>query len=288
MQTDLIVEREKRLWVRDRSTLELITSAKLDVFYILGTHALIIDAKSGFRTPTPSERNWQLKCQVVALWQAHPELEHIRAATAHSRLSSSFDATDYDIEDIKRAEREIRQVIWRSQQPEAPRVPGAHCRYCRALGVCREAATHSLVVAHGGKLLPTGKPDQLAIIESVGRMTPGELAFVHKKEPLAKAFFDSVEARMKQLPEDVLAGIGYRLADGNRLRNIIDPATAFARLDGEFKADRLAGLKLTVGRIADAHAERTGISKKEATEKIYAAMGDVVVEKEGNKRLKAL
>lgn len=280
--------REHRFWLRDPKTLELLASAKPDVVYVQGQHALIVDFKSGFKDPSPSESNWQLRVQSIAIHQEYPYFEHIRSATAHSRLSSKFDATDYTLDDLRRVRRAFVDVLWRAKQPDAPRVPGPHCRYCKANGLCREKAVYDSIAA---SQLPvrSGKSDQMALIQAVGLLTPPELAHLWRRKSSMETAYNAIEFRMKSLPKDVLADLGYELAPGNKNKEITDVATAFQRLATVLTDDeRMQCLNIVRGRTADKLAERTNISKKAAQEQIDQALGDVLIEKPGNPRLKEL
>ena len=288
---------EKRLWIRNRATLDKVASAQLDIFHVLANQALVIDTKTGFADATPSERNWQLKTQAVALWQAYPAVERVRVAIAHVRLTSKFDACEYSLDDLRHAEREVLHAVWRTEQPDAPRVPGSHCRYCRAQGVCREMATWALVASHADAM-PVA--DELGVALHVGKMTPGELAYVHSRKRLANVLFDAVSARMKTLPTDVLTSIGYELAPGVKRRDITDVTQAFLRLkpllqyeksDGQVCQvidERMQCVKISRTTAADLLAKRTDVAKKKAQALIDEAIGDAMVENEGEPRLKQL
>jgi hypothetical protein len=87
----------------------------------------------------------------------------------------------------------------------------------------------------------------------------------------------------------VLASVGYQLKPGNNLKEIVDAAQAFARL-GTLLTDveRFQCIDLYRGRAAEFVAERTNISKKEAQKLVDEALGDAVIEKRGNERLRPL
>jgi hypothetical protein len=284
-------QREKRLWIRNKKTLEPIASAQLDFFSVALTsnHAILMDYKTGFRDTTPSERNYQLRAQVVALKSEYPELEHIRAGIAASRLASKLDLTDYDANDIAMIDRQIRFLLWTADQPDAQRVPGSWCRYCKANGVCREAATYALLPSTRGTILPDGKPDQMAVIEAVGRLTPQELAFIHERRNIADTVFDSVEAQLKTLPADQLREVGLKLVDGNRNKEIVNVPAAFERLGQVLtEEERMKCVKIARGPAADLLAEKKGITKKSAVELLNTTLGNAMIEKIGNPKLKPL
>lgn len=288
-----VVLRETRFWIRDTITLDPIASAKPDVVYHAGDYGFIVNFKAGFKKPTASELSWQSRIEVLAFWHERMErsqsVKAIRGAFAASRLSSHFDSTDYTLDDLLRIEREFRHILWRSEQRNAPRVPGVHCRYCRAQAYCREAATYALVVASRVPVLADGGKQSLAIAQAVHRMTPAELAHVHERESLVKAMFDAVEARMKALPKEELASIGYALVPGNKNKKVTDPATAFARLETLLSPqERIQCISIGRGKAAVLVAAKENISSAAAKEKVDAAIGDAMIEVPGNPKLKPL
>jgi hypothetical protein len=285
--------REDRLWIRNRVTLDPVASAKPDYWTIAGEFAICIDWKTGYKRTTPSERNWQIKTQVVALWHTYPQLKSIRGAIAASRLWTSFDSVDYTLEDLERAEREIRQVLWNAEQPGAARVPGDHCRYCRAQGTCRENAVYALVVSANVPALTgnrkTKGEESLAIVQAVQRMTPAEMGFVFKRKSTIEAIYEAVEGRLKALPEADLEQAGYKLVDGNKNYPIADELVPvmFKKLgDLLSPEERIQCIKLVRGRAEELLASKEGISKEAAKDKIINHLGLEMVQ--GNKKLKAL
>jgi hypothetical protein len=286
-----------RFWIRNQ-TLDLISSARPDKVHICAPHAFVINWKTGFKRPTPSELSWQSRTEVVATWHELGGevglIKHIRGAFLSSRISSHFDATDYHMENIRRVEREIQHVVWRTQQKDAPRVPGPWCRYCRAQGVCKENATYAMLPAGNQPMTVPGrggalKADELAVALYVGKMTPREMGFVYQRQSVVDSVFKALKARLLQLPEDQLAQAGYKKVAGNRNKEITDAPTAFSRLSAILTdEERWQCVRIVRGAVTDSVADRLGITKKEAEERVLAAMGDVVVDKPGNPKLKPL
>ena len=136
---------EVRLWIRDRKTLELTASAQLDVLRVYEKWCLIIDFKTGFNDAPPADRNWQLLTQAICVHHEFPKVERFRVAIAASRLSSKLDIAEYSLADLEHADKELLHVLWLAKQSDAQRRPGEHCRWCKAKGICPEAATFSLV-----------------------------------------------------------------------------------------------------------------------------------------------
>lgn len=279
------IVRETRFWIWDRNTLDPVASAKPDVAYVFPTHALVVNYKTGFKTPTASEVNWQSRTEVVALWSEYPSLEVIRGATAQSRLSSHFDSADYHEEDLRRIEREIMHASWRARQPGASRVPGEWCRWCRAQAFCRECATYAMVVQAG---LPA-MPDQLGIVQAIQRLTPAELGFIYRRKSTIEVIFDSVKARLQNLPEADLAAAGYTLGAGNNYTKVADVPKAFSALSALLTDDeRIECIDLTMGRVIDKVATKQNISAKKAKELVHATLAEFLSSKVGNPKLKPI
>lgn len=279
--------RERRLWIRDRSTLDLLASAQLDVYHIRDTYAEAVDFKTGFAEQTPSERNWQLRVQALALWHEYPHLTHIRMAIAHSRLSSKFDACDFTVADLQNVERDLQFLIWKSEQPDAPRVPGSHCRWCRARGVCAESATYALVVAQA-KEFGTLK-NSLDVAAMIQRMTPSQLKFIHERKSLAVEIMDGAIQRLKGLPPEQLALLGLKLADGAKLKPVTNVKLAYERLEAVLGRERMMDvISVARGKAADVLCEQQQTTLKAAKEKVDEILGDALTEKEGAKRLKSI
>lgn len=283
------VIREERFWIRDWITLERVASARPDVIHLFpGGYTFVGNFKTGFADLTPSELNWQCRLEVLAVW--HGILDHattvkvIRGALLSSRLSTTFDSTDYNLDDLITLENAIRTTLWRAKHLHSERVPGRHCRYCKAQGVCREAATYSLVVA---SQVPQLDKPELAAVEAVSRMTPAELAFVFKRKTTIEAIFKSVTERLKSLPKDDLAAVGYQLAPGVNGIEVTDFAGAFQALGNLLSPEeRVQCAKLLLGRAEELIAAKNATSKKAAKEQLRTTLAEWTIPKIGNPRLK--
>lgn len=288
------VLKEERMWIRNRVTLDPIASARLDFAIVCGDHAMAIDFKTGFKPTTPSERNWQVRTQVLCLWHTYPNLKTVRGAILASRLHTSFDCTDHTLDDMRTIEKELKHVLWRAGEPGASRVPGSHCRYCTAAGLCPQSVVYSLVDSYRQRPMTDGKPDGLAVAQATELLDPAQLAYVHEREAIAKAVFDSIEARMKMLPADVLRSIGYELVPGNLNKKIVNVPVAFNRLGAVLTPDeRMACVKLSrtpAAKILAAKAKLAGqkLTLDKAADQILEILGDSIVETPGQPKLNRL
>lgn len=279
------VVREERLWLHDRLTLKPIASGRLDVYAMCFPYAMAVDYKTGFKKPTASEINWQLRTQAVLLRKRYPDLTHIRVAIAHSRLTSKWDAADYDEQGLEHAERDVLTVLRRAQDPHAPACPGPWCRWCRAQGVCRENAVYHMM---GSDKLSTTK-DPIGVIQAVQRMTPEEMAYIWDRKATVASLYETLEHRLKNLPSGVLASIGYKLVDGNKTYPIAkeEVAGCYTKLKTVLSDVELVQcIKLQMGDIYKAVAEKQKCSKDAAKDKVIELLG--LEMKLGNPRLKAL
>jgi len=203
--------KETRFWVRDSR--RKLCSAKLDLAFVVEQSALIIDYKTGYLEVTESHKNFQMRTQAVALWQAYPKLTKIRCAIASYRFREQASATDYDSAALLKAEREIRFVVAHADNPDAERVPGEWCRYCKAKANCPQCASFGLLP------IAVAKPDasdEESIIKSVTQLGLQDLAFINSKKAIAEKLFDAVNNRLRNMTTEELASVGLRLSPTER------------------------------------------------------------------------
>jgi hypothetical protein len=279
---------EERVWARNPKTLELLFSAQLDVYYIHEQFALVLDFKSGYLNPTPAESNWQVAAQCICLVCENKQLRHFTAGIAASRLTSKLDLTIYEPQSLQNAEIEIRRAIWKASQPTPPRYPGEHCRYCKAKGVCPEAAAYSSVILHNG-LVP--KLNKLGIVEAVGQMTPMQLSWVFQRSKIASQIFDACEDRLKAMPEDQLAAVGLKLKPGAVQRKIANVGSAIEKLQSTTGVtdDMVYDcLSLSVSKAEDMVGKALDIPKKNRRDKINEVLAGLITEKQNSPSLQTI
>lgn len=192
--------KEERLWIREYG--KPIASAKVDWAAVGEESALVLDSKTGYLQATKAYRNIQMRTQVLALWSEFPRLKRITAGLNAYRFKGSLDMVDYDVPYLKRSLEELQFKLWMSEQESASFHPGEWCRYCKARGDCRARAAFNLLpVATSGDF----------VIGAVNRLTPQQMAFMVKHDPIIRKALDATKDRMKALPSDVLASVGYEL-----------------------------------------------------------------------------
>lgn len=278
------VVREQRHWIRS-ADLELVASARPDVEYHANNHALVINYKTGFKDPTPSEVNNQIRTEAVAVSCDNPNLVHVRAAIAASRLVSRFDSCDFDAAALRQSKAEIEFICWRASRPGAPLAAGEWCRYCKAKAVCQQAAALSMLPVVG---MPP-KDDELALVAAVKKLPPEHLGFLYSKKSTIEAIIDAVEYRLKNLSEDDLKSAGYTIAPGNTYRDITDTIGAFNALAAILTNDeRMNCIKLVEGRAIEIVMAKDKLTKKAATDKVRSTIASFQNTRIGNPKLKKL
>jgi hypothetical protein len=197
--------REQRLWMHDPKTLQPILSGETDVYATYGPFAIIIDFKSGWnKTLTSSERNWQLRVYAALVKLEHPEVTRIRVGFVKPKDSfrAGPDFTDYTEEDLAHAERDIRFHLWKTTLPDAQRVPGTHCRWCRAKAFCPEAGTMALLPS---MIIPTAmEPTKETIKMLVYSMSYENLAVIQSRASIIGKILEEVKDRLKSLTPEQL------------------------------------------------------------------------------------
>lgn len=224
-QTDFTVSnpkiiREKRFWIKNLKSGDEIVSGKPDFVAIAGDGLLVIDDKSGFKAVTHAAGNWQLRVLLVALDQAFGPFTRARASIAQHRLGSIFNACDYQRSDIDQAYAEILFYCQRAKNPNAERVPGQHCFYCRAKAVCAEHAAWAMMPMVRAKVLDVPKKGEIEL--RVAQLPVEALAFIESRRTAANNLFSAVTARLKAMSEEQLAAVGLELKPSGSLRSIPD------------------------------------------------------------------
>lgn len=276
---------ERRLWLRDPKTLDLIASAQLDTYYVHEDKALFLDFKTGFLQTTPAEKNWQVVIQCLCLACEYPAVNDFTGGIAASRLTSKLDLTTYTRNSLRFAMREVEQAVWKANQPSPPRYPGVHCQYCKASGSCVESAAYSSVVLHNQTVSAWSK---LGIVESVSRMTPDQLAFVWKRSKIANMVFGAVEDRLKSTSPEQLALIGLKLKPGAVQRNVVDVKAAVAALAFVCPESVDGCLSLSVSKAEAAVGEKLNIPKKNRRDKINEILDGLIVESQNSPSLSTI
>jgi hypothetical protein len=215
-----VLHREERFWIYDRRTLNPISSAKPDVVATNHKAALTINHKTGYIEVPHARTNIQSRIEALSVWHSFDgEITDVRAAIAQFRFRGKFSATDYDLNFLNMAERELELGLWRSENSDAPRVPGFWCKYCRAKGFCPEARALTMLPAVRMPSLEVAKKD---IAAQVAQWDLPTLAFLRHKKSFIENILEAVSTRLRTFSPDELATVGLQLVGSEGVRSLPD------------------------------------------------------------------
>lgn len=246
---------------------------------------LVIDWKFGRATVAEATDNLQMMCYALLLKACIVEnVDTVVVALVQPTVEFDRQVTTavYHLEDIEVARQRVEEIVRTAADPAAKRVPGDHCRYCKALGseLCPESAEEATAVAGFARadLLPTGIHlgewlDRTNIAQKVVDMLRD-----HAKAELAAG-------RRIPAPD----GYEYVMSDGIPIRTIPDPLKAWAKLENVLPAEEfMAVCKVSVGDLQATLQNHFGWSAKVTKAQFNDIMGDAIVMAEKAGSLKKL
>lgn len=239
---------ERRLWIHD-DNLERRWSGKPDLVAFNGTHALVIDYKTGRGEVQHATGNAQLRALAVLVDQHFGPFDSVVVAIVQP-LAGDPTQCIYNRDDMRRATTEIMDLMERVQKVGQPRNPSVEaCKYCKAKPVCPEARgaveqIPALVRRDGNEIL----------------MTAEQIAHFLEVAPLAEAVIESVRSKAKRLLEDGQSVPGWKLKPGAVRETINNPELAFSRFmeAGGTQAQFVHAISVTKTKFKDAVKAATG------------------------------
>lgn len=213
--------REHRLWsFSDR--MDKVWSAKPDVVYLVGNHALVIDYKTGRSDVEGAAGNLQLRSLAALMLESFG----VTSATVAviQPMSGQPTVSHYDTGDLHRAAIEMRELMLRVQVEGQPRHPTASgCRYCKAKTICPEALALALSPP------VDGAPTDITPAAMAAGLTGARLGTFLDQAIIAEQIIGAcrVEARRRLDEGELVAGWTYS-AGGSR-ENIIRPEVVCSR-----------------------------------------------------------
>jgi len=223
--------REERLWLNDKA-MNPIISGQLDRHWRAGNSLLILDWKTGWNTYVPpAVKSWQLRLYAVLGYRNYDDITHVRVAFVKPKLKSDpIDFCDYTAQDLEDSEQAILYHLWACKQPDAPRIAGAHCRFCPAKGFCPESGAFTLLPS---VLAQNPGSDSFAIEERVNALQPMDLVRIWQYKAVIGGILDAVTARLKAMTDEELASMGIKRSKPKQLDPIVNVKGAFERLKYE-------------------------------------------------------
>lgn len=252
--------REQRLWLHDSDTMEPLLSGQFDRCYICGQNALVADLKSGWcKTLTRADQNRQLRVLNVLVWKEYG-VTTIQSSFIKPKIyRERVDSVLYTESDLIHSEAQIFHSLWKKKQPDAQRVPGSHCTYCRAKGICPESGSYSMLPSVVINAIE--KPDIEAMVD---RMDICDLRMIQSRASVIQKILEAVKLRLKKFPSEELARVGLQIGKGRRLDPVVKTKEAFdALIAFGIKEDEVwSALSFSKGELVKAVMRDQGWAKK--------------------------
>lgn len=284
--------REERFYLRNNEG-DIVASGQSDRHWHWVRRVLVIDFKSLWcRNLVPSELNWQARLLSVLVSQEYGA-SHVRFAF----LKASFgraDIVDYGPEDLKHAEFSIQNALWQSNQPDAQRRAGPHCRFCKAAYACQECLSWQLLpsvqvgYSTGNASNPISPKMAVELVENVSLR---DCAKIHTTATARHNIEAAITARLKRQDAETLASLGLKLGKPQIMRPITNPYAAFNFLRGLGVPDEKlwSAVKIGNGELAVVVQAALDLgSEKEATEWIRSKLSSCIEAKEKEPTLEKL
>ena len=231
-------------WYAQARLLDHIVSAKSDFTAWGDTKALVIDWKFGREPVDRAEVNLQLRPYAIIAAQEKPAIEVTTVAIVQPAVAPEDRVTvaQYTREDIHQAKAELNYILVAASKADAKRVPGAHCRYCKALGTtrCPESTEQAmaLVPLTNAQVMPTGA--ELAKFIGAWKLM----------EPMGKVLMEHAREQLQADPDSIP---GWYLTDDIPIRSLPDVETAWKAADaaGVTAAEFMAACSVGVGSLEE-------------------------------------
>jgi len=109
-------------------------------------------------------------------------------------------------------------------KPDAPRVAGDHCRFCKAAGVCPALRSNALTVAQ----------DEFGAVRTIDDLTPAEIGNYLERIPLIEEWIKSLRRHAHTLLETGACVPGYKLVEKRATRRWVtdEDMVAWATAEG--------------------------------------------------------
>lgn len=269
-------------WYAQARLLDHIVSAKSDFTAWGETKALVIDWKFGREPVDRAEVNLQLRPYAIIAAQEKPAIELTTVAIVQPTVAPEDRVTvaQYTREDILQAKEQLNDILVVAAKTDAKRTPGAHCRYCKALGTnrCPESTEQAMSLAPltNAQVMPVG----------------AELAKFLEAKVLLKPMLEALENHAReQLQSDPDSIPGWHLTDDIPIRTLPDVETAWAAADaaGVTAAEFMAACSVGVGALEEKMRAKFGWRAKDTKGEFNRIMADALASetKRGSiKRLK--
>lgn len=155
--------------------------------------------------------------------------------------------------------KELLEAARRTQMPDATRVPGGHCYYCKAKAQCEAFRTQALAVARTSFPAIEAKTVR---VPRAGEMTPEQLGAVLEHKALLEEFLSAVEQEVTARLERGQAVPGWALKPKRATRKWANPDLFVAWATKDPKGPKLRGEDLYLEPALRSPAQMEKLVKK--------------------------
>lgn len=246
-----------------------IVSAKVDFAAWGDTKALVIDWKFGHNPVERAEANLQLRPYACMVAQESLTIELVTVAIVQPTVAPEDRVTvcQYTLDDIRQAREELNAILKGVSEHQDTRIPGEHCRYCKAVGTTRCPESASVIT----EIAPVKDRDILPSGAELAKLL--DMAVV-------------LEPQINRLREHARAEIqagnaipGWAVSADFPTRNLPDVEAAWAAAEaaGVTPAEFTRACKVTVGNLEDVLREKFGWRAKDTKAEFSKVMGEAIV-----------
>jgi hypothetical protein len=187
-------------------------------------HITVWDYKNGVTSRDPYY-DWQMIGNGLAAWFKYPAAQRLTLRIVQPNCYTDDPIKSWDLEtpELQRLGLQMRERATLAQQPDAPSVPGTHCRGCRAAHTCGALAEYNKrMLADMRQMMHNHATPQ--------HMTPMEISMEMDRNNAGmttlKARKEAQDAYAYQLADKQAVNIpGYKLVSKRAQRRITDAST---------------------------------------------------------------
>ena len=130
----------------------------------------------------------------------------------------------YSRDEIMDFGTELMDAAHEAMKPDAPRISGDHCKFCKAAGTCSALRNNALEIAQ----------DEFGAVRNINDLTPAEIADYLQKVPLIEEWIKSLRRHANIILESGQALPGYKLVEKRPTRRwrVEDEFVAWATQEG--------------------------------------------------------
>ena len=169
----------------------------------------VIDYKHGQGVAVEVEDNPQLKYYalgaVLEIGDRAP-IRSVRTVVVQPRSShpnGPIRRYDYTRDDILDFGTDLIDAAHAAVKPNAPLIPGEHCKFCKAGGSCPALRSNALAVAQ----------DEFGAVRKIDELTPAEVAGYLERIPLIEEWIKAIRKHAHDILETGEALPGYKLVE---------------------------------------------------------------------------